>query len=743
MLEKWSELVIGKRSRWVTLLVWVALAALLTVLLPAVGEKEENNAPNLEETSPSVLAAELIKEQYPSSSGIPALLVWHREGGLTAEDYRVIQELARSLTDKPLAAQEEMIPLHQLPSPALAQMASEDKTTFVLPVAFKEATPTEILKDNLDAIQERTRSISTSDPFAADLGDASVLSARITGPVGISVDATGLFQGADVSLLIATVLLVLILLLLIYRSPILAIIPLVGVGFAYLVTSPVLGWMAGEGWITVDGQAISIMTVLLFGAGTDYCLFFISHFRQELRREQDKLAALRRAFKDASGAIAMSGFTVVLSLFALLAAKYGAYHRFAVPFSLSIFIMGLVSLTLIPALLAIIGRASFYPFIPRTEEMERERARARVKNKIFKPSKAQSGPGHAIGRLVVTRPWTVVICCVVLLGGLAGFAPQIKFTYDLLSSFPKDMPSSEGFAMISEAYSPGDLAPVTVIVQTEGKEAEVEKLLAAQPLVAHVSEAVPGVSDPNLLSYTASLSINPYSQQAMDAIPKLRAKLEQALEEAGITQAAANVWIGGQTAAQHDAEQLTIRDMKVVIPLVIVLIMILLVAYLRSVTAMLYLIGTVVLSYGSALGLGWVILHYGMGVEAIQGAIPLYAFAFLVALGEDYNIFMISSIWSKRKSMPLRQAIREGVAETGGVITSAGLILAATFAVLATLPIQVLVQFGLITAIGVLMDTFVVRPFLVPAITALLGKTAFWPGKAELIAESSTDRTPG
>ncbi len=735
MLEKWSGLFIGRRSRWVTLLVWIALAILLTVLLPAVGEKEKNNAPNLEATSPSVLADQLIKEQFPSSSGVPALVVWHREGGLTTEDYTVIQELARSLTEQPLPAQAETIPLHQLPPPALAQMASEDKTTFVQPVAFVEATATEILKDNLDAIQERTRAIVKTDPFAASVEDASALSARITGPVGISVDATGLFQGADVSLLIATVLLVLVLLLLIYRSPILAIIPLIGVGFAYLVTSPVLGWMAGEGWITVDGQAISIMTVLLFGAGTDYCLFFISHFRQELRRETDKMAALRRAFKDASGAIAMSGFTVVLSLFALLAAKYGAYHRFAVPFSLSIFIMGLASLTLIPALLAIIGRASFFPFIPRTEEMER--ARAQAKNKVYKPSKQQRGPGHAIGRLVVAKPWTVVICCIVLLGSLAGFAPQIKFTYDLLSSFPKDMPSSEGFAMISQAYSPGDLAPVTVVVQTDGKETGVEELLAAQPLVDHVSAAVPSVSDPQLLSYSVSLNINPYSQQAMDAIPELRAQLEQQLEGAGVTGAAAKVWIGGQTAAQHDAEQLTIRDMTVVIPLVIVLIMILLVAYLRSVTAMLYLIGTVVLSYGSALGLGWIILHYGMGVEAIQGAIPLYAFAFLVALGEDYNIFMISSIWNKRNSMPLHQAIREGVAETGGVITSAGLILAATFAVLATLPIQVLVQFGLITAIGVLMDTFIVRPFLVPAITALLGKAAFWPGKAELIEETT------
>ncbi|MFC3790222.1 MMPL family transporter [Paenibacillus sp. GCM10012307] len=735
MPEKWSSLVIGTRSRWITLIVWTVLAVLLTVLLPPVKEQERNNAPNLETNSPSVLAERLIKEQFPDSSGVPALVVWHRESGLTADDYALIQKLSASLEKAPLEAQGTVVPLHKFPPQALRQMSSADASTFVQPILFQENTATEMLKESLVDFQERTRNEDGSDPFSADIRDGNSLNARISGPVGISIDATELFRGADVSLLIATVLLVLVLLLLIYRSPILAIIPLIGVGFAYLVTSPLLGWMAREGWITVDGQAISIMTVLLFGAGTDYCLFFISHFRQELRREADKRVALRRAFKDASGAIAMSGFTVVLSLFALLAAKYGAFHRFAVPFSLSIFIMGLASLTLVPALLAIIGRGAFFPFIPRTEAMELEHARK--KGKIYKPHKQQGRIGAATGRLVVSRPWTVVIVCVALLGGLAGFAPQIKFTYDLLSSFPKDMPSREGFALISEAYEPGDLAPVTVVVQTDNKPVEIGNLLGGQSFIGHVPEPVASRSDPNLLAYKLSLSINPYSQEAMDYIPELRSVVEKGLTDAGIADAAQKVWIGGQTAAQYDTEQLTIRDMSVIMPLVIVLIMLLLLAYLRSITAMLYLIGTVVLSYGSALGLGWIILHYVMGADAIQGAIPLYAFAFLVALGEDYNIFMISSIWSKRKTMPLAQAIREGVAETGGVITSAGLILAATFAVLATLPIQVLVQFGLITAIGVLLDTFVVRPFLVPAITALLGKAAFWPGKAELVEEPS------
>ncbi|OUS75921.1 hypothetical protein B1748_13970 [Paenibacillus sp. MY03] len=730
MLEKMGAWFAGPRSRWVTLLVWIAIAAILTLTLPAVGDKEINNAPNLPADSPSVIADELIRTHFPNESGLPALLVWNRAGGLTEQDYAAMQALTAELAESPLEGQEAIIPLHEMPAPALKGISSEDGTTLVLPVTFETYLETDIVKENLHAIQEKIEALTGGLPFEAAIDSDSELSVRVSGPAGISVDATGLFENADFVLMVATVLLVLVLLLLIYRSPILAIIPLIGVGFAYAVTSPILGWMAGEGWITVDGQAIAIMTVLLFGAGTDYCLFFITRFRQELTREGNRMSALRRSYKNATGAIAMSGFTVVLSLFALLFAQYGAVHRFAVPFSLSIFIMMIASLTLVPALLSIIGRASFYPFIPRTEE--EAKARAAAKGKTYVRRDPEKKLGARIGNLVVRKPWTVALVSTLLLATLASFALPVKYTYDLLSTFPEDTPSVEGFKVISEAYTPGELAPVTVVVRSEGgAPAAVAEKLSQHPLVDHVGEPEVSTTDTALTAYTVVYRMNPYNQAAMNAIPELKEAAAAALAEAGTADAASNVWIGGQTAEQHDSQQVTVRDNQLIIPIVIGLIVVLLLAYLRSITATIYLVATVLLSYAAALGLGWLILHELMGIEAIQGSIPLYAFVFLIALGEDYNIFMISSIWQKRKSMPLRQAIKEGVAETGGVITSAGLILAATFAVLATLPIQVLVQFGLITAIGVLMDTFIVRPFLVPAITTILGKRAFWPGKAE------------
>jgi RND superfamily putative drug exporter len=484
-----------------------------------------------------------------------------------------------------------------------------------------------------------------------------------------------------------------------------------------------------------DQQALSIMTVLLFGAGTDYCLFLISRYRSELQEHANIREAIRIALGGTTGAIAMSGFTTMIALTTLLLAQYGAVQRFAVPFGLCILVMGVATLTIVPALLAIFGRASFYPFVPRTPEMQRERAQKR--GKPVPAPRSRRTPGQWLSELAVRRAGWVTAASLVGLLVLAAFSAQVKFTFDTLSSFPDDMPSREGFAVISDAFSPGQLAPVTVIVDTEGKSVPAKEELEALPFVAKVGEPASGTNDADIVSYSVELTMNPYSEEAMDALPDIRAVVLSAAEEAGVTDAEERVWLAGQTATQFDTRETTFRDELVIIPVVIGLIALLLLAYLRSLVAMAYLIATVVLSYFSALGLGWLVIHYGLGADAIQGFIPLYAFVFLVALGEDYNIFMVSSIWKKARKLPLRQAIEEGASQTGGVITSAGVILAGTFAVLATLPIQILVHFGIITAIGVLLDTFVVRPFLVPAITALLGRRAFWPGKLEEIEESN------
>ncbi|MCL6516802.1 MMPL family transporter [Alicyclobacillus sp.] len=714
-LGRW---VTGRWGRWCTLAVWLVLISLLSMAAPQVNRVEVSNAEDLPLESASIQAQKQIDAAFPDEKGIPALLVWYRDSGLTAEDRVSIQAVARSLREHPVAHQQGVVPLDQMPEQALTHLASDDGTTLVLPVSFAPGTGTDGLQQGLKDIRNTVRTALGLDPFAGDLG-APGLHARITGPAGIATDAIALFQNADVTLLVATALLVLILLMVLYRSPVLALVPLVSVCVAYGGASPLLGWLASRGWITVDAQSVSIMTVLLFGAGTDYCLFLIARFRERLYQERDVRTALVQAMGGAAGAIAVSGLTVVVSLLALLAARFGSYHRFAVPFAIGVLMMALVALTFVPALLAILGRRAFYPFIPATAEMHGRFHRHRTD-----PAGRLS---RWNGRVVTRRPWAVGLAGVVVLGALATAAFGIRPTYNLLASFPSDMPSREGYTLLAEHASPGALAPVQVLVEPASRGQAVADRIAELPFVASVAK--PEWSDEtDAALVTVTLRSDPYSAEAMANLPALK----QAAAEAAPT-----IWVGGETARQYDSQQWTQRDTRWVVGLVICVIAILLLGYLRSVVATVYLLLTVLLSFAAALGAGWLVTRHILGQDAMQGAIPLYAFVFLVALGEDYNLFMMSRIWQEASAgVSLRDAIRRGVAATSGVISSAGLILAATFAVLAGLPIQVLVQFGVTAAIGVLMDTFIVRPFLVPAITSLLGRWAFWPRRMRKRADA-------
>ncbi|MED3080070.1 MMPL family transporter [Bacillus wiedmannii] len=725
-LHMLGRLVAGKHTQWITLSIWILITLLLSFTLPQVNSTKEPNPKNLPETAMSQQAEALMKKEFPNNAGNPLLVVWYKDGGLQSQDYKLIQDVYKELKASPLKEQSTLPPFDTLPEQVLSKSASKDGTSFVTPVFFNKAAGTDILKGNLDDLKNIVNSKIDEDPFKRKLSDAG-LHVRLSGPVGIQTDAVSLFSQADVKLLIATVLLVLVLLILLYRSPILAILPLLVVGFAYGIISPTLGFLANHGWIKVDAQAISIMTVLLFGAGTDYCLFLISRYREYLLEEESKYKALQLAIKASGGAIIMSALTVVLGLGTLLLAHYGAFHRFAVPFSVAVFIMGIAALTILPALLLIFGRAAFFPFIPRTTSMNEEFARK--KKKVVKVKKSKGAFSKKLGDVVVRRPWTIIMLTVFVLGGLASFVPRIQYTYDLLESFPKDMPSREGFTLISNHFSAGELAPVKVVVDTKGKELPIKEELEKFSFVQTVKDPKVGTENKQIQMYEVSLAENPYSIEALDQIPKLKNSVEKVLKDAGVSNAENQLLIGGETASLYDTKQITERDEAVIIPVMISIIALLLLVYLRSIVAMIYLIVTVVLSFFSALGAGWLLLHYGMGAPAIQGAIPLYAFVFLVALGEDYNIFMVSEIWKNRKTQNHLDAVKNGVIQTGSVITSAGLILAGTFAVLGTLPIQVLVQFGIVTAIGVLLDTFIVRPLLVPAITVVLGRFAFWPGK--------------
>ena len=349
-------------------------------------------------------------------------------------------------------------------------------------------------------------------------------------------------------------------------------------------------------------------------------------------------------------------------------------------------------------------------------------------NKPYKEPKQNHRFMLAIGNFATNNPWLVIIVTGAILIALAFASTNIKYNYDLLSSFPDDMDSVEGFTLIEENFSAGELAPVKVIVDTEGKDINIAEELAALPYVAVVGDVQTGESDANYQLYEVDLNKNPYSNEAMDDVEQMKEDVKGILADVELGEA--NFWLGGETSEQIDARDVQANDERVIEPVMIVIIFLVLVVYLRALLTSIQLMATVVVSFFAALGAGWLIITGILGQEAMASSIPLYSFVFIIALGNDYNIFMISDIWKNRKrGLGHKESIAKGVASTGAVITSAGLILAGTFGVLATLPIQLLVQFGIVTAIGVLLDTFIVRPLLVPALITVFGRLSYWPGK--------------
>ncbi|WP_413376109.1 MMPL family transporter [Alkalihalobacillus sp. 1P02AB] len=726
MFKKLGSLVASPKTRWLTIFVWILMIGLFSIIWPQVNDKETTDNQLLPDNTMSVEGNKILNEEFSDDIGVPLLLVWHRAEGLQLKDVEMIQQLYTLLDEKPINEQSFIPPFGEMPAEALLGSVSEDKKALITPIFFNDEASTKQLQTGLDELEHLIRADIGVEVLDTTLASDD-LKVRFSGPVGIQTDTVSLFSNADITLLIATVLIVFVLLIVLYRSPILALVPLVAVGIAYGLISPLLGFLADKGWIVVDGQAISIMTVLLFGAGTDYCLFLISRYRDELKQHEDKYMALKKALTGTGGAIMMSSVTTVIGMLALGLAYYESYDRFAVPFSLSIFIMGIAALTLLPAILALLGRIAFIPFIPRTEDMIVEREKK--KDKKLRRPKPSHRFGRKIGKLVTGKPWTIIIVATILLMALAAFVPKMQFTYGLLDSFPEDMPSREGFTLIAEHYPPGEIAPVQLIVDTKGKEISLDDTLKNHPLVETVEEVKAGKNKTDYQLWEFTLNINPYSTEAVESMADFKQLTSHVLKEVEISVDEQSMWLAGETATLYDTDQITNRDQSIIIPVLLIMMAVLLCVYFKSIVASIYLLATVVLSYFSALGLGWIVLHYGFGVQEIQGLIPLYVFVFSVVLGADYNIFLVSIIWQKRKVMPLKQAIANSVAETGSVISSAGLILAGTFSVLAVMPLQVLVHFGAITALGILLDTFIVRPLLVPAITTVLGRYAFWPGK--------------
>ncbi|CEG25335.1 MMPL family transporter [Bacillus sp. B-jedd] len=698
-----------EKKRWfIILLCWLFAAGVLAGIAP--GAKEQTSPEKnfgLPETAESIKAEKALKEYFPSSEGVPLFVVIHDQDGLKDNDVeKAITTVEKIIND----AKEDLsvVPLSMMPKPARASFFSEDNTTFFIPVLFPVGMENKETKQVMDGLKKETAKEMPSN-----------LETYFTGPAGIVADTYEMFSKADVVLILATVGLIFVILILIYRSPLLAFIPLIGAGISYSVVDRVLGLMAKYDWFRIDSQSLSIMMILLFAVITDYSLLLFARFREELEKGQPVNEAMKKAAKFVTEPIVFSGGTVLLSMLTLFFAVYEAYRNFAPVFAVAVAVMLLAGLTLMPALFAIAGEKSFWPSNPRKRAVKRA---------------GKEGFWHKLGRFVTEKPWLSLIPVLIVLVFFTSMIRQTHYTFNLLDSFPKEMSSIQGYNKLNNAFSAGEIAPTTVIVKAKNDLTE-EQVQA----LAHELDSIDGIAKAEIQGHpfaessqkVAKINLvfknNPYTEKAFDELEKLRDQSPKLLKESKITDA--KLLFAGETAQKTDIRNASHGDEIRIIAIVTVLILIMLGFQTRSLVAPLYMMATILLSFGAALGFSIFFFEDILGYQGISYRIPLYTFVFLVALGVDYSIMLISRIREEKKHLPIKDAVREGVGKTGGVISSAGLILAATFAVLITQPVVELRIFGFTVAIGVLVDTFIVRPIAIPALIAILGKYSFWPKK--------------
>lgn len=689
-LQAVTDRVSTRKGKWATLVIWLILTGLLGTFAPNAKEYEVSSIDSLPDDAPSVIAQNKLDEYFEGNDGIPAILVFQSSDELQLED---LTAFIHEIEQADINGLKEVIPLAALPLQAIDSFFSEDRTTALLPLSFEPSLENRDIKESLENIY-------------ALLDEKAAYTLNITGPAGIAKDTLDLFTRADIVLLLSTIGIILILLISIYRSPFLALIPLLAAGIVYTVVNQVLGIM-GKAGVLLNNQTISIMTILLFAAVIDYSLFIFSRFREELKRHENKHEAMKKAMHGVGIPIFYSGATILAAMLILFFAQFGDYRNFAPTFAAAVIIVMFAALTLIPALFAAFGRRAFWPKIPQVGEEQ------------IKPNSLWS----KVGRFVTRKPLISVAAVGVFLLISAGNMVNIKYEFDLIKSFPEDMPSRVGYEILEEKFEKGDLAPTTVLFESnralspEDRDALLTTL-TEQPLVSNVR--INGVSDDEkAAAYSLTFEESPYSQETMDALQSMQEDAALIVKDLNLD---GKFYFAGETAASVDDRSINNRDLIVIVILETIFIFVMLIFLTRSFRLPIYMMGTILVSFLAALGLGLFLTNLFFDIDTISNRVPVYSFVFLVALGIDYNIMLISRFMEERRKHPLKQAIERSVSTTGGVISSAGIILAATFAVLMTQPIQILFVFGFIVAIGILLDTFIIRGVLLPGLLTLFEK---------------------
>lgn len=731
MVHKLARFISSPKGAKIVLIAWILAIGVLSFIAPSAKKYATSSGEgSIHEDTPSAVAQKIVDEQFPSKDGAVALLVFHGKNAITEAERAKISEISKWLSsdDKPKNVA-SALPFHKLPKATQDKMFSKDNTTILLNVALTKDLESDQIYATLDQIRNHIKQM--------DIGD---LKLEITGPAGIAADTITLFKNADFVLMFATIGLILIILIIIYRSPLLAIIPLIISGIVYEVVDRILGLAGRNDWFVVEKQALSIMMILLFAVLTDYCLFILARYKEELKKTSSKYDAMQAALTQVMEPILFSGGTVLVAMLTLFFAVFNAYHNFAPVFSVAMVFILLGGITLIPALFALIGRKAFWPFIPKVAEKEEK----------------LSGFWTNVGNFIKKKPSITASILLIMLILASLNVGSMKYSFNLMKSFPNDISSRQGFEILEENFPPGQLAPVTVTLKSDKEIVLDQPFLDKLTSLSNALKQIDGVNTvtPEITSALANTNLpknflseekraiklqltlqdNPYDQAALNTISLLRENSNSLLTKSGFDSQQYSLHYSGQTAQQLDVQSLNQKDTIVTFSLISLFILIMLAYHSRSIMIALTMIITMLLSYSATLGLGWMIFHYILGYDSISYRLPVYTFVFLIALGVDYNIMLVSRIKEEAQKYEWKEAVPRGVALTGGVISSAGIILAATFGVLITQPLQELFLFGLTMTMGILIDTFLVRGMLLPSILIF-----FKPSRSKHISSLPTD----
>ncbi|MET9354421.1 MMPL family transporter [Streptomyces sp. NPDC006617] len=658
---------------WLVLGLWIAVLAIASPFAAKLGDVQRDRAVDYLPASADSTQVAKIQERLPGGEATEMVLVYHRDAGLSAADRATAAEqvariaAAHELTGRP------------------AGIPSKDGTTLMYPVASTEPGTDEKARD---ALVNDVRDIARG-------GDG--LGVEVGGSGALATDASEVYNSLDGPLLYTTAAVVALLLILIYRSPFLWLVPLAVAGLADYLSMGVAYGLNQTFGTAVSGQSSGIMTILVFGVGTDYALLLVSRYREELRRIERPYDAMLAALRGCGPAVLASSGTVAAGLLCLLAADLNSSRGMGPLGTVGVLCALAAMLTLLPALLVLLGRRVFWPLVPR----------------YGSTPKARRSLFAAMGSSAERRPRTVLVGGAVLLGALALGAFALPGNLKQEDSFTTRPDAIAAMETLADAYPESGTQPISVISPTDRAEAALTEIRATKG----VESAEAGRSGGGWTELTVMSSAPPQSAAETATIETLRDKLDGS-------------YVGGPSAEQIDLEDTNARDTAIVVPIVLLSVLLILTVLLRSLVAPLILVAAVVAVWGAALGIGGLVFDPLFGFEGTDPGLGLLSFVFLVALGVDYGIFLMHRMReeSLNGAEPTEAAL-SALRTTGGVIASAGLVLAATFAVLTSMPMVQLVEMGFVIAVGVLLDTFLVRTYLVTSASVALRRRVWWPGR--------------